>query len=230
MKILDNIPVEFDVNALLSSVHIKPESRHAKDITHLIETLRPEIKPKAIYRVSYIHAKHDNAVDIDGVQFTSRVLRINLDEVERVFPFIATCGTEIEELSQQYDDILYQYVLDALKERVLRKAGMYLREHILTTYLPGKISTMNPGSLKDWPLKEQRQLFSLFDDVKDAIGVELTKSFLMYPVKSVSGIIFPTEVTFESCQLCPREDCPSRRSPYDETLWKTKYSDAAVSE
>ena len=72
---------------------------------------------------------------------------------------------------------------------------------------------MNPGPLKDWPLGEQRQLFFLFGDVKQAIGVELTESFLMYPVKSVSGIIFPTEVNYENCQLCPRENCPGRRAP-----------------
>jgi hypothetical protein len=228
MKILNHIPVEFDVDALLSSVHIKPESVHAKDIKRLIETIRPEISPKAMYQMSYIQAKHENAVDIDGVRFTSRILRVNLDQAERVFPFIATCGTEVEELSQQYDDILYQYVLDTLKERVLRRAVMSLRDHIQTTYSPGKISTMNPGSLQDWPLKEQKQLFSLFGDVKSAIGVQLTDSFLMYPVKSVSGIIFPTEVTFENCQLCPREICPSRRAPYDERLLKTKYSNNPV--
>jgi hypothetical protein len=221
MEILKNIPVEFNTNALLSSVHIKPGSSHARDITHVIETIRPKINPKAVYRMSYIQVKLENAVDIDGVRFTSRVLRVNFDKAERVFPFIATCGTEVEELSQQYDDVLDRYVLDSLKEQVLRRAVMYLRKHIQTTYLPGKISMMNPGSLEDWPLTEQKQLFSLFGDVKSIIGVELTESFLMVPVKSVSGIIFPTEVTFENCQLCPRENCPGRRAPYNETLWKT---------
>jgi hypothetical protein len=147
-----------------------------------------------------------------------------LDEVERVFPFVATCGTEVEEMSQTHHDVLFRYVLDALKEQILRSAVTYLRESIQTTYAPGKTSMMNPGSLKDWPLREQRQLFSLFGDVQKAIGVELTESFLMYPVKSVSGIIFPTEVTFENCQLCPREDCPRRRAPYDEMLLNTTYA------
>jgi len=223
MNIL-NIPVEFDVDKLLTSAHIKPDSDQVKDIKYVIETIRPQIKPKAIYQESYIHAKHENAVEIDGVRFTSNVLRINLDQAERVFPFIATCGTEVEELSQQHEDMLLRYVLDILKGHVLRSAIMYLRKSIQTMHFPGKLSTMNPGSLKDWPLREQRQLFSLFGDVKEAIGVELTDSLLMYPVKSVSGIIFPAEFTFENCQLCPRKNCPGRRASYDETLLKTKYS------
>ena len=61
-------------------------------------------------------------------------------------------------------------------------------------------------------------------DVEKLIGVRLTDSFLMVPMKSISGILFPTEVRFESCQLCPRKDCPGRRAPYDQALW-SKYAE-----
>ena len=61
---------------------------------------------------------------------------------------------------------------------------------------------MNPGSLADWPLREQRPLFGLLGNVRAAIGVTLTPSLLMTPTKSVSGILFPSEETFASCQLC----------------------------
>jgi hypothetical protein len=224
MHVLNNIPVEVDMASLWSKAHIKPDSNDARDIQTVIESLRPEIKPKAVYQMSYIQAKHDNAVDINGIRFTSRVLRVNLNDVECVFPFIATCGTELEERSQQYDDVLYRYVLDLFKEQVLRQAVLYLRAYLQQTYLLSKIAMMNPGSLQDWPLTEQKPLFSLFGDVKSLIGVELTESFLMTPVKSVSGIIFPTEVTFENCQLCPRENCPGRRAPYNQTNWTTTYA------
>ena len=43
---------------------------------------------------------------------------------------------------------------------------------------------------------------------------------LMLPRKSVSGIYFPSEVSFFSCQLCPRDRCDGRKAPYDETLAK----------
>jgi len=42
----------------------------------------------------------------------------------------------------------------------------------------------------------------------------------MVPLKSVSGIYFPTEIKFESCQLCPREVCRGRVAPYDPDLVK----------
>jgi hypothetical protein len=139
-----------------------------------------------------------------------------------------TAGTEIEDISQQHTDLLLSYSFDLLKEAVLRVAIAHQHTHLKQRYALEKIAVMNPGSLGDWPITEQRALFSLFGDVKALIGVELTESCLMYPVKSVSGIIFPTETSYVNCQLCPRHDCPSRKAPYDEALLKSKYQDQAA--
>jgi hypothetical protein len=88
---------------------------------------------------------------------------------------------------------------------------------------------MNPGSLADWPLTEQIPLFRLIGDVRQATGVYLTESLLMMPRKSVSGFDFPTESSFASCQLCPREKCPNRRAAYDPILI-THYQSAPVTQ
>ena len=81
-----------------------------------------------------------------------------------------------------------------------------------------------PTPPDDWPLREQRPLFTLLGDVRSAIGVELTDTLLMVPRKSVSGIVFVAEETFASCQLCPRHDCPNRRAPYEAGLFERKYT------
>jgi hypothetical protein len=36
----------------------------------------------------------------------------------------------------------------------------------------------------------------------------------MIPTKTVSGLLFPTEVDFDTCSLCQKENCKGRRSPY----------------
>ena len=223
MEVLQDFPLKLDILALFSQVKISPDSPDGMFLTELIEAVQPKIRPKVIYQTCYIQEKDEDGVQIAGQKFVSKVLSMNLASVDRVFPFVATCGVEVEELTGQYSDLLHQYVLDLLKEQVLRKAILYLNKCIQTRHVPGKISMMNPGSLQDWPLREQRKLFSIFGDVKSAIGVELTESCLMHPVKSVSGIIFPTESRFENCQLCPRDECPNRRAPYDEALAEKKY-------
>ena len=95
-----------------------------------------------------------------------------------------------------------------------------LTKYIDNRYRPGQMSHMNPGSLADWPLTQQKELFSILGNVEAAIGVTLTDGMAMVPTKSTSGIYFATEIRFESCQLCPNEGCIGRRAPYDPDLAK----------
>jgi hypothetical protein len=227
MEILDGVPIEFDRDALLAKLHIDKEGKNAEDIQDLIEAVAPAMKPKAIYEVSYIHYKNYDTVDIGGVIFVSRVLRVNLDKVQRVFPYIATCGRELDEIAIPSDDLLRRFWLDSIKEMVLDAMRKYLTNHLKERYALEELSRMSPGSGSQdlWPIEQQRQLFSIFGNVEDLIEVTLTDSFLMIPLKSVSGIYFPTEIRFESCQLCPRKVCPGRRAPYDKSLLESYYKE-----
>ena len=130
---------------------------------------------------------------------------------------------ELEDWSNSIDDMLKGYWAEAIKRMALGSAMNALAEHLMEHYRPGRTSSMSPGSLADWPIQEQRTLFKVLGNTRDSIGVQLTDSFLMIPTKSVSGIWFPTETTFESCQLCPRTDCPGRRAPYDKDLYDKRY-------
>jgi hypothetical protein len=224
MEILENIPVELTVEQVLRSLHLDSDGKYAGDVQGLVNIVQDVVRPKAIYDVRYIDRKGIDEVEIGEAKFTSRVLRVNLDKVERVFPYIATCGTEVESIDIPSDDLMRRFVLDNIKQIALGAAVKHLREHIDRIYRPGQMSAMSPGSLEDWPISEQRQLFSIFGDVEKLIGVKLTDSYLMLPIKSISGIYFPTEVIFESCQLCPRERCPGRRAPYDEKLKERYFS------
>jgi hypothetical protein len=227
MEILDDVPVELDIDTLLARLRIDRESKIARDILGLIDNAAPVIRPKAIYEVSFIQNRDYDTVDIGGVIFKSRVLRANLDKVERVFPYIATCGREVDEIATPSGDLLMQFWMDSIKEMALDAIRKYLVNHLKERYALGGLSKMSPGegSQELWPIEQQRQLFSIFDDVGDSIGVTLTDSLMMVPIKSVSGIYFPTEISFESCQLCPREVCPSRRTPYDKNLLESFYKD-----
>src|SRR5690606_16872441 len=149
---------------------------------------------------SYIEGRGEDFVNIDGIEFKSRVLSVNLKNVNRVIPYIVTCGLELDELSNSISDVLLQYYLDEIKKMVVGEASSYLFELVKKRFRLTKIARMNPGSLEDWPISQQVPLFSIFGDTQASIGVTLTDSYLMIPTKSVSGIIFPTEVTYENCQ------------------------------
>jgi len=219
MEILDSIPVTLEVDEVVSRMRLSRRNELLEgEVRDILEIARPVARPRVVYEVCYVDKKNGDSIEIGGVTFTSRVLSINLDKVERVFPYVATCGRELEEIAVPPDDLVKSYCLDVVKEAALASAHVYLRDHLVTRYALGDMSIMNPASLEDWPLAQQRELFSLLGDVEGLIGVKLTDSLLMVPLKSVSGICFPTEIRFESCQLCPREKCIGRRASYDPDM------------
>jgi len=221
--ILNDIPFKIKTASFMKRLRIERGSAHEDDFMRLVEEALTIGKPKALYKVVYIDSKSDHHVVLDGVTLKSRVLRVNLEEVHRVFPFVATCGVELEDWARSMDDILLRFWAESINEVVIRLAVKAMNENIDEHYRPGKRSTMTPGSLTDWPIEEQRTLFRILGNTKDTIGVYLTDGLMMVPTKSVSGIIFPTEWDFESCQLCPREKCPGRRALYDKDLYDKRY-------
>jgi hypothetical protein len=222
LSTITNIPFELDADALGRKAHVPQGGDEEKEFAALVDRAGEVGNPKALYREAYVTSRGPDTVTLDGVTFTSRALRMNLDAAERVFPFIATCGNELDTIPLAEGDILQEFWLDAIKAAVLGAARKHLIDHLTRVYALEKAATMNPGSGDEdvWPIDQQRELFSLLGDVKEQIGVELTDSFLMTPNKTVSGIRFPTEVDFKNCQLCHREECPSRSAPFDPELWE----------
>ncbi len=222
--ILDDIPFQIDFPVLMKKLHVKEGSAYLRDLKRIAAQAQAIARPKAMYKVAFIESRGDGWVVIDGVKLTSRVLQVNLEGVQRVFPYLATCGTELEDWANGIGDLLQRYWGETINEMALRAAMRVLNDHVEERYRPGKTSSMSPGSLEDWPIQQQRPLFAILGDPKQAIGVELSDSLLMIPTKSVSGIRFATETSFESCLLCPRERCPSRKAAYDPGLYERKYA------
>ena len=226
--VIDTIPFEPDRAALVKRLRVKDGSAYLADLQRLVDEAQAVARPKALYKVAFIDDRGDDYVVVDGVRLSSRVLCVNLEPVHRVFPYIATCGVELDAWAHAQNDMLYKYWADVIKEIAVREAAQVLFEHMTEKYGLGKMAVMSPGSLDDWPMPQQRPLFTILGDVEGAIGVQLSDSFVMTPNKSLSGLRFATERQdwrddFASCQLCPRENCPGRRAPYDDTLYDRKY-------
>ena len=222
--IFDPLPYELDSVSLLAKLRVREGSPQTEQVRHLVAAATAIARPKAMYKVAFIDAKGDDYVVADGERFTSRVLRVNLDPLHRFFAFVGTAGRELEAWADSKQDALAHFYADAINEAVLHAAMTAFAAQLTERFQLASTAVMNPGSLTDWPLREQRPLFALLGDVRSAIGVELTDSLLMVPRKSVSGILFVAEETFASCQLCPRHDCPNRRAPYDAGLFERKYT------
>ncbi len=185
-------------------------------------------RPKAICAAAGFKLKGYDEVEVEGVLFKSRVLRVNLERASHAFPFVATCGVELEDWANSQTDAARQGWARAVTGLALGFALKSLEDHLAGHYHPGRLGRMKPGSIPDWPLAEQRPLFALLGDVKAGVGVELRPDFFMRPVMTTSGVYFPDPEGFECCLLCPRADCPGRVMRYDEGLFARKFRGSAV--
>jgi len=217
MPILKNMRISISLDAVRKRLHMKKDN-DVSEIQPLVDVAMALIEPRALYEVCYIEEKLEDAVIVNGRRLKSWVLRKNLDRAERIFPFVITLGSKLGEKQTANSDLLENFYLDTIGNVALNSARKHLKRHLETEFALEKISSMAPGSLADWPIEEQGPLFNLLGDVHSSIGVKLTASRMMIPTKSISGIYFPTEVSFVSCQLCPRERCESRKAKYDKKL------------
>ncbi len=222
MEVLTEIPFSLDADSVMTQAHVKPGSDDAAELRALVDLAVHVGKPKAAYAVSFVELRDGDRVRVGGVSFTSRTLRVNLESTERVFPLVVTCGHEMDEAFSARGDVLKEFWWDLLKTRLLGAANQHLTDHLHRRFRLGKTATMRPGSgdVSVWPIEQQRELFSLLGDVRAAIGVRLTESCLMIPNKTTSGMLFPTERDFRSCEVCHRDDCPSRQAPFNARLWE----------
>jgi hypothetical protein len=216
MPVLDNIKIELSLEEVGRALHVRPGNEDL--VAALLAEAGPLLRPRAFFRDAFIGRREEDALEIGGVRFRSRVLVHNLAGAEMVFPFVLTVGAELEMAATAQDDLLRQYYLESIADLALSAAAEGLKEHLRKVFGVSALGLMDPGSLEEWPISEQIPLFRLLGDTESRVGVRLTDSLLMIPRKSISGILFPSEDSFMSCRLCSRKPCHGRRAAYEPEL------------
>ncbi len=215
--ILQGVPLKITKEELLKTLKMPAETapEDEKAIGAMMEECMKTANPKALYGIAAIEEKGADFVISEGVRVQSALVRQNLDQANRIIPYVATCGAEAEEWSRRYSDPLESYWADGIKMVLLGKIRQELSHRVKAEYFPGgDMSAMSPGSLAAWPITQQACIFGMFGSVEEDIGVRLTPSFLMLPSKSCSGFFFSPKSHYENCVYCPIPNCPGRRAPY----------------
>jgi len=223
---MENIPLVLEADQVEKKLGLDSLAGGDADLGALISQAGEIGRPRACFALCGIEGKGGDYLVIGGEKFASRILRVNLEHTGRVALFVATCGRELEQWAESFEDFLLRYLAEEICEQALR-IGFQALQKKLDPVLGGKYkASMNPGSLEDWPITQQKVLFKALNEGVRTIGVELTDSCLMRPRKSLSGIRFSAETPFSNCQLCPREECQGRRAKFDRRLFEEKYSGA----
>ena len=190
--LVETVPLEFDLESLGCRLRIRPgQTKFMDRLSRLAEEAVRVARPKAVARLCGLTILDEEKVQVGEVTFSSPLLRQKMDGLGRAFPYLASEGTEV----------------------AVQQAENLLERTLLERYGIAQVSAMNPGSLKVWSLEEQVPLFELLAPLPEKLGVTLLPSLMMRPEYSVSGVFFQTDSKFYNCQLCPKKECPNRRTP-----------------
>ena len=156
-------------------------------------------------------------LNIGGIFFnTDKIVTGQLKKSERAAVFLVTIGKGMELWSKELlndGDIVRGYLVDAVASITAENVTDILHDHIGKRMEESGLNITNrysPGYCL-WQVSEQHKLFSLLP-VK-FLGVTLTESALMQPIKSVSGIIgIGADVKYKVyiCDKCGVKDCTYR--------------------
>ena len=142
---------------------------------------------KAVWRKSEISFVGDSTVRFDFGEIKSAALCKNLEGCKEAYAFAATAGAGVDRLMLRYRNI------DPVKAMVLGAVGSSAVEcwcdEVNGKIASGKVTRprFSPG-YGGVELCHQRELLDFLDAGK-RLGITLTESFFMTPVKSVTAFI-----------------------------------------
>lgn len=201
-----------DFEAACRSLRINEEFQD--DFQVIYEACVSVANPKATFSLQQVSQDAQNTVIGDSC-FSSSIMYRNFTGIHRAFAYAATCGRELYGLYHATHDDLERWWIDQFSMDAMRAVLSEMTVALQKQYGIGQTASMNPGSLPNFPISCQKDLFHLLEEETAQIDIELTSSYLMLPHKSVSGFLYETKSGFVNCQLCPRPNCPGRRAQYD---------------
>lgn len=178
-------------------------------INEVVNTCKP-----FVWIEEYDLVRCENVLLINNEEFkVGKIISEVLNECERVIVFIGSVGAEFDTLIskiRERKDIVQEFVIDIIGS-ILADSISYYVKYFYEDQIGSKKTyftlPLSPGYC-NWNIKEQLKLFSLIND--NEIGVKLSPSCLMIPIKSVSGIIGvstkPQKLKY-GCEICTSKKC-----------------------
>jgi len=162
--------------------------------------------------------KRNHLLSIEDITFNIKPIISNLiRKAEKAALFVCTAGPGVGKWSKELmssGDLMMGYVVDVVGSEIVEKAMDKIQDNLeqdMKAIGLGITDRYSPGYC-DWQVIEQQKLFSFFPE--NYCGIQLSKTSLMHPIKSVSGIIGIGEKAEKkgyTCDFCKVKDCVYRK-------------------
>ncbi len=210
-----SINIDIDTEKLLYRLKINKGSPAESKIISLLNKAKSIANPIAIYRETTANRISEDIIEIDHFKFKSKLLATLLSNTSQVYPHIVSCGITLEKWSEEIEDMFLRYCAEEIKSLYLQETITFLNTRIQKkANINSILSSVNPGSLHDWPIDDQLKIYNMLFNKPDA-DIIISENAVLTPSKSVSGILFHSKEYFTNCMLCIQENCEERRYCYN---------------
>lgn len=216
--LVDHIQVKVTKEDVLQKLGMPADHRFGGDIEEVIAEAEPIANAKLLYAEAKIDARTEDTVTIGGVEFKGKDLADALKDVDTVYPYICTCGRELNDYAMNCKDLVKMLYLDYIAHFYLLQSSIELSDRV-DNELCTRSMCMTPGSFDNWELKENIPIFMLLNK-GEGTGISLTDMGIMYPAKSVAGIRFKAPSCDDQCEICMKKDCALRKVEFDKRVYE----------
>lgn len=196
----------------------RPEGEALRMIECAEAQVREAAEPRSVYRRMALSFPAENTLSIGGICIKSAALRRNLDGCADVYLFAATLGAGVDRLISKLTALgrvseaaAAQAAAAALIEDCCDEQNDALRAEAEAAGLHLR-PRFSPG-YGDFSIEHQRDITRVLDTAR-RIGLTVTDSLMLAPLKSVTAVIGIAETegcTAAGCGSCDKQDCGFRR-------------------
>ena len=214
MPVIDNIALTMGIEQVLRRQGIqdclKLQPHLMVLLRELLSTANELLEPAIAYESHTItEVRHDRLCLEDGTVLCSSLLSSVVAQAQELGVMVGTIGPHLEEKVAAYfgsNEPLRGLLLDGIGSAAVdclaQEACQFMNREALSRGYNAS-SPLSPG-MPGWPISEQQHLFRLVPT--EQIGVRLTSSAMMVPLKSISMVIGigPDMPTWKQAEVCDR--------------------------
>ncbi len=196
----------------------QPDEMSVELVNSMLDELNTFCRPETGYLIAegFLPDEHHLSINKTTIR-VGKTITGYLKNCSHFAAFVVTAGKSFDAYCEQLKadgDLLSGFFAYSIGTEVAEAAVRYVSRHIERQALDHEMHytySYSPGYCS-WHVREQQQLFRLLPD--QPCGIQLTDSNLMYPEKSVSGIIGIGKyaaIAGHACDICGMVQCFKRR-------------------
>lgn len=191
MEIIEILNRDFflDEKLFYEKIRMDQGKKSAIPIDRILEKAKKIPKPKSLYGILQAEIIDDQHFSLENIVFSSERAVKAIQKFNYVIPNIVTAGWEIEEYCLSLDNLLDQYIIMELSNFSLGYAQKMMKEDLEARYNIVIKTCIYPGE-EGFLLETGKNIFRLFTDVKEKIGVSVSETGLPSPSRTAYSLCF----------------------------------------